>query len=393
MTRALMSFGRVVGQALDGIGGRPWRSLATVAVVALVVAAAIAVPGVARTNEVAITQTFLATRGDYVTFRPPDGQGTVTVTPRVLDRLAERPEVLAWGGLLPVNGVVAQSPLLGAEESVSVVAVYGDIFSAMGTEPVRGTTWSAAMASSGVPVVVVGAGAAQRLQLGPVDGRTSILVGGVSYLVLGVSADSSALGTSDVVMAPYQALSSDFPTAVSTVSVAVARSAPEDLAPVAQIGARLLAPEHPDLVATDYSLGAQQLADIVTARLGTATLALAGLGAGVSGIVVLALMSSAVAVRRPEIGLRRSLGARRSQVVGQFLVEGSVLGAIGAGCGVALGLAGAALMAPRGVPLMFPENIVLLVLGGVIAASTLACVPPAWRAGAVDPVDALSAAD
>ncbi len=393
MIQAVASLGRVFGQALDGIGGRPWRSVATVAVVAFAAAAAIAVPGVARTNEVAITQALLATRGDFVVFRPPEGQGTVTVSPRVLDRLDERAEVLAWGGLLPVNGVVARSTLRGADENVAVVAAYGDLLSAARLELVRGATWTETMASSGVPVVVVGTGAAERLSLGPIDGRTSIVLGGVPYLVLGVVADSTSLGIADLVIAPYQAVRSDFPAAVDTVSVAVARTEPENLAPVAEIGARLLVPDYPSLVSVDYSVGAEQLGALVTARLGATTLALVGLGAGVAGIVVLALMSSAVSARRAEIGLRRSLGARRSQVVGQFLIEGSMLGSIGAGCGVALGVVAAALITPQGASLVFPENTVLLVMGGVVLASTFACIAPAWRAGVVDPVDALSAAD
>jgi putative ABC transport system permease protein len=122
----------------------------------------------------------------------------------------------------------------------------------------------------------------------------------------------------------------------------------------------------------------------------------------VGGIGILAMMLDSVQERRAEIGVRLALGARRRDVLLQFLWEGVAIGALGGGLGVALGTGGALFLASeafRGgispaqrdlVPV--PELSLSVVLLAVLAMGGVAIVAglvPAWRAARIDPAETL----
>jgi putative ABC transport system permease protein len=101
-------------------------------------------------------------------------------------------------------------------------------------------------------------------------------------------------------------------------------------------------------------------------------------------------MLMAVSERTREIGIRKSLGARRRDILRQFLVEATTLATVGAAAGVATGLGLAKLVAaisplPAAVA---PWSIVVGVLLGA-GVGILAGVYPASRASRLDPIAAL----
>jgi len=122
----------------------------------------------------------------------------------------------------------------------------------------------------------------------------------------------------------------------------------------------------------------------------------------VGGIGILAMMLDSVQERRSEIGVRLALGARRRDVLLQFLWEGIAIVAVGGALGVALGAGGALLLASdafRGrippalrdlVPV--PELSGVVVLLAVLAMGVVALaagLAPAWRAARIDPAETL----
>ena len=117
---------------------------------------------------------------------------------------------------------------------------------------------------------------------------------------------------------------------------------------------------------------------------------LPAIGLVVGAIVIMNIMLVAVAERTREIGIRKALGAKRRDILAQFLVESATLSTVGAMLGIALGIGLAQLIAavsplPASVA---PWSIVVGVLvgGGVGIVSG---VYPASRASRLDPITAL----
>ena len=102
------------------------------------------------------------------------------------------------------------------------------------------------------------------------------------------------------------------------------------------------------------------------------------------------IMLVSVTERTREIGVRRALGARRSTILAQFLVESAVVAALGGAIGTGLGLGAAqliALVSPLAAAATW--QAVALGLGFSAATGVLFGSWPAWRAAHLDPVEAL----
>jgi ABC-type lipoprotein release transport system permease subunit len=113
---------------------------------------------------------------------------------------------------------------------------------------------------------------------------------------------------------------------------------------------------------------------------------------GAVGLLNTMLMS--VLERTREIGVLRSLGWRRQQVLGMILRESLVLGAVGGVCGIPLGLGLGGLIELAGIwggaigPIYTPQSFVQAVVVGLIAG-VVGGLYPAWRATRMRPVEAL----
>lgn len=110
----------------------------------------------------------------------------------------------------------------------------------------------------------------------------------------------------------------------------------------------------------------------------------------IGGLVIMGLMSIAVSERRKEIGIRRSVGAARVDIVAQFLFEAAFVACAGGIAGVALGIGGMQVASriqklPQTLVWQpFASAILLSVLIGIVFGTY-----PAWKASRVDPVQAL----
>ncbi len=113
----------------------------------------------------------------------------------------------------------------------------------------------------------------------------------------------------------------------------------------------------------------------------------------IGGIGVMNMMLVSVNERRREIGVRLAVGARRAQVVGQFLIETLVITLFGGGLGLALGLAGCVALGqlPKDlipVPVIVPE-VIVLAIAITTAVGLISGGGPAWLASRVDPAESL----
>ncbi len=119
---------------------------------------------------------------------------------------------------------------------------------------------------------------------------------------------------------------------------------------------------------------------------------IAGVSLFVGGVGILAIMLMSVRERTSEIGLRMATGARRRDILLQFLVEALVLGFVGGLGGVLLGVAGAVGAGEfTEWQTVVPPEIVLLALGFSLSVGLFFGVYPARRASLLDPIDALRA--
>ncbi len=120
------------------------------------------------------------------------------------------------------------------------------------------------------------------------------------------------------------------------------------------------------------------------------TIAIASISLIVGGIVIMNIMLVSVTERTREIGLRKALGARRSDILRQFLIESSTISLIGGAAGVVLGVLAAKIVSWLS-PL--PSAVQLWsVMGGLIVALSVGLffgTYPASKAAKLDPVDAL----
>ncbi|MDQ6885966.1 MAG: ABC transporter permease [Gemmatimonadota bacterium] len=155
---------------------------------------------------------------------------------------------------------------------------------------------------------------------------------------------------------------------------------------------RKLAPGQQDNFAFETAESALAGWQTIKRFLVLAGVVLPAIGLIVGAIVIMNIMLVAVAERTREIGIRKSLGARRRDVLWQFLVEAATLSVIGALFGIGLGIALSQLVAAVS-PLPASVAPWSIVVGVIIGAGVgiVAGIYPASRAARLDPIVALRA--
>jgi putative ABC transport system permease protein len=303
---------------------------------------------------------------------------------------------------------------VGGRRTTQSTVVYGNHSSTTTTE-IRGWTWTMPAISNlniaigrsftevedlhSSHVAIVGSDIVDNM-LGPGDPLgEEIRVGGVPYTVIGVGeAQGKMLGRSmdEWVAVPLTAFLEQFGQH-ATMDIYVdaggggeVTDAVEDQLRTIMRARRHLAPGVPDAFTIDTSATLQNLLGNILNNFGAVVAAIAGISLVVGGIVIMNIMLVSVTERTREIGVRKALGARRQDILLQFLVESATMSLVGGLIGVIAGVGAAKLIT---LIVAFPSAVQLwpIVVSLVVSAAVglFFGVYPAHKAAQLDPIAAL----
>jgi putative ABC transport system permease protein len=252
-------------------------------------------------------------------------------------------------------------------------------------------------------VVILGATVVEELFGDLVDplGKT-VKINRQNYQVVGIMAAKGGAGfenTDDQVFIPLTTAQIKFGgagnTSLEAINVQVVSTDKMDRAQ-AELTAILRASHgRTSSQADDFTIqNAAQMVETVQATMGTFTVLLgsiAGISLLVGGIGVMNIMLVSVTERTREIGIRKAVGAKRRDIMAQFLVEAIVLTLLGGLVGVLAGYGGAQVITPLmgGTRTLVTPNSVVMALSVSIAVGLFFGLYPASRAAALNPIDAL----
>lgn len=383
-------------EAAAGVTGRPGRSILTGLGIAIGVAALIATIGISQSAGARIVTRFYETQSTFLTITaPPDNP--LAISDAAAGELAKVPGVtsVARSAVVTGGGVVRSRATAGSEasltQSLTVLSAGPGLFETIGADFVSGRSFDAGHMERKSPVAVLGTGAAARLGITSVDGRSTVYVDGHPLVVIGIVGDVAFHeATLNGIILPETSAELIFGEPQTTVllldtnrnsTYTVARLAPIVLDPTATSEIQVSIPAPPPDVGV-----------AVGNDLDALTLTLATVGAVVAAISVAAIMLINVVERVPEIGLRRALGASRKAIAVQFLLESTTVGFVSGVVGILLGLVAlhTAATVRDWIPVM-SATVPVLGLGVGTLIGMLAGVYPAIKASLISPSTSLRA--
>ncbi len=298
------------------------------------------------------------------------------------------------------DGVTVESSF-SKPRKADVTAIDGQYFEIKKLDVTAGRRFNPDELTNGGSVVIIGPDLAKRLfpTVSPID--RPVKMGGKVYTVIGVGESrGSAFGISfdNYIFAPFRSpvhrLLNKDPHVIDGVIVQVPTA--EALTDAEERVREVMRARHQlhgwqkDNFTIETSDSALEFWNKIKKYLELAGIALPTVGLVVGAIVIMNIMLVAVAERTHEIGIRKALGAKRRDILIQFLIEATTLSTLGAAAGIALG-AGLAQIIRSTTPMptyVAPWSIAVGVLIGA-GVGIISGVYPASRASLLDPVTAL----
>lgn len=404
------------GVALRALTANKMRSILTMLGIIIGVAAVIALMSIGRGVEKYVTDQFAGLGSNLLFIMPGAISQEMTVNPAGIKPLTlsdaqaigdplQVPDVAAVAPVFVGNTVIQRNNVRLRAETHSTTPEFAQVRSWAAT---AGSFFSQADMDSRARVVVLGSEIAPKLFPDgeyPID--QSVQIDGVVFRVIGVleskggggmggSEDANIfvpLSTAQDRLFHNKTVSGDYP-----VSVVYANVLSPDLMDNAQAQITDLLRDRRNLRAldgNDFSMISQDdIIGVFSSILSALTVflgAIAGISLLVGGIGIMNIMLVSVTERTREIGLRKAVGAKRRDVLFQFLVEAITLAVVGGSIGILLGVGGALAVGTAfdGFSAVVGTDAVLVSLFFSMAVGLFFGIYPAFRASRLNPIDAL----
>jgi putative ABC transport system permease protein len=307
-----------------------------------------------------------------------------------------------------LSGVAAVAPQAQTQQVVvaglantttTIVGTTADYAQVRNFDVWQGTFLSPIEVSRGLRVAVLGATTADDLNMTASAIGSQITIGGLPYTVIGILQAKGSTGFAnqdDQVLIPLPSIQKYFTGSDSVRSIAVSVASPDQMTDVTNAITTELRTRHnlASTTAADFSITSQdQLLSTVGNVTGILTALLAGIASIsliVGGIGIMNIMLVSVRERTREIGIRKAIGARRSHILLQFLIEALTLSMLGGVVGIVAGVVvSAAIDAVAGWPLVINPATLTIAVGFSGAVGIVFGVWPARQAAILDPIEAL----
>ena len=307
----------------------------------------------------------------------------------------QAPDVLSSS---PVASTTETAAYAGVSTSItSFIGSYPSYFEATNNPVTSGTYFTNDDVTNGAKVIVLGTTVVTNLfgDIDPIDKQ--ITVNGTPFTVVGVLKSKGSTGfqdADDTAIAPLTTVQQSFTGYGSLTSVVVQAKKASTIDLAESEITSILDTRHKITSSANADFRVQNQASLLTASTSTSKTftvllgAVAAISLLVGGIGITNIMLVTVTERTREIGIRKAIGAPKGAILGQFLVEATLLSLIGGALGVLGGYIGSHFTIVGVKPVIVPSSIALA-FGVSVVIGLFFGGYPANRAASLRPIDAL----
>jgi putative ABC transport system permease protein len=411
-----MNFIEIIRTASRGLNANKMRSTLTVLGIIIGVAAVISLMSIGRGSQSAITAN-IESLGTNLLFVRPGATNTGGVRGAQGSQTSltlEDAEALLDSSLAPsVKAVAPQvqtfAQIIAGKQNTytQIIGVTPEFQSVRNYSVATGTFITASDVKNKTLTVVLGSEVAETLFPDENPVGQTVRISSRQFKVIGVLESKGSTGmesSDDVIFAPittvqtrlYSQRTSSGSQSVSTIYVQVT-SAKETDAAIEQI-TTILRQRHDITSEDDFTITSQQ--DTIDALQESTQVwvlflgAISGISLLVGGIGIMNIMLVSVTERTREIGIRKSIGAKRRDILLQFLVESSILSLVGGAIGVLIGwgvslLVSGISLGGTAITTVISADILILAVSVSAAIGIVFGLYPAYRAARLNPIEAL----